>query len=135
MKIEIDYNGAYAVCKVDGKHIMQCDALTRGIALSAFSCIEQHVRREAQAKKEKRECVDLSHRVRVPVQRLDDGNYRIFYKNDKQMYIAGGYGKTPEEAKENFYFNLDDVRRNFKDSGRFFEELSFEFVVEEGVSM
>ena len=54
MKIEIDYNGAYAVCKVDGKYIMQCDPLTRGQALSAFSCIEQYVRREAQ--KEKREC-------------------------------------------------------------------------------
>lgn len=51
MKIEIEYNGSYAVCKVDGKHIMQCDSLTRGIALSAFSCIEQHVRREAQKEK------------------------------------------------------------------------------------
>lgn len=29
MKIEIDYHGSYAVCKVDGKHIMQCDPLTR----------------------------------------------------------------------------------------------------------
>ena len=34
MKIEIDYNGAYAVCKVDGKHIIQCDPLTRGQALN-----------------------------------------------------------------------------------------------------
>lgn len=51
MRIEIDYNGAYAVCKVDGKHIIQCDPLTRGQALSAFSCIEQHLRREAQMKK------------------------------------------------------------------------------------
>lgn len=132
MKIEIDYNGAYAVCKVDGKHIIQCDPLTRGQALSAFSCIEQHLRREAQADKEKKkkECVDLGCRVIVPVQRLDDGSYRIYYQNDKQMYIAGGYGKTPEEAKENFYFNLDDVRKYFKESGRFFEEFSFEFVVE-----
>lgn len=132
MKIEIDYNGSYAVCKVDGKHIMQCDALTMAITLSSFRCVERHVRREAQ---KKRECVDLSRRVRVPVQRLDDGNYRIFYKNDKQMYIACGYGKTPEEAKENFYDNLDCVRKDFKDCGRFFEELSFEFVAEEGVSM
>lgn len=130
MKIEIDYNGSYAVCKVDGKHILQCDSLTMAMALSSFRCVERHLRREAQAKKEKRECVDLSRRVRVPVQRLDDGNYRILYKNDKQMYIACGYGKTPEEAKENFYFNLDCVRKDFKDSGRFFEELSFEFVVE-----
>ena len=90
-----------------------------------------HLRREAQEKK--RECVDLGHRVRVPVQRLYDGNYRIFYKNDKQMYIACGYGKTPEEAKENFYYNLDCVRKDFKDSARFFEELSFEFVADEGV--
>lgn len=128
MKIEIDYNGSYAVCKVDGKHIIQCDPLTRGQALSAFRCVERHLRREAQEKK--RECVDLSRRVRVPVQRLDDGTYRIFYNNDKQMYIACGYGKTPEEAKEYFYYNLDCVRKDFKGCGRFFEELSFEFVAE-----
>lgn len=51
MKIEIDYNGSYAVCKVDGKHIAQCDALAIAHALSAFRCIERHVRREAQEKK------------------------------------------------------------------------------------
>lgn len=51
MKIEIDYNGSYAVCKVDGKQIMQCDALTMAMALSSFRCVEQHVRREAQQKK------------------------------------------------------------------------------------
>lgn len=38
MKIEIEYNGSYAVCKVDGKHIMQCDALTMAMALSSFRC-------------------------------------------------------------------------------------------------
>lgn len=47
MKIEIDYNGSYAICRVNGKYIHECDPLTRGQALSAFSCIEQHLRREA----------------------------------------------------------------------------------------
>ena len=28
MKIEIDYNGAYAICKVNGKYLYQCDSLT-----------------------------------------------------------------------------------------------------------
>lgn len=51
MKIEIDYNGSYAVCKVDGKHIAMCDALTMAHALSAFRCVERHLRREAQEKK------------------------------------------------------------------------------------
>lgn len=131
MRIEIDYKGSYAVCKVDGKHIMQCDALTRGIALSAFSCIEQHVRREAQNEKG-RKCVDLGRRVLVPVVRMYDKLYGIIYKNDKQEYIVRGYGNTPEEAKEDFYHNLDIVRKSFKYSCRFFEELSFEFTIEEG---
>ncbi len=51
MKIEIEYNGAYTICKVDGKHIAMCDALTMAHALSAFRCVEQHLRREAQEKK------------------------------------------------------------------------------------
>ena len=130
MKIEIDYNGSYAVCKVDGKHIMQCDALTMAMALSSFRCVERHVRREAQ-KEKGRKCVDLGRRVLVPVVRISNEVYRIFYKNDKQEYIACGYGTTPEEAKEDFYHNLDIVRKNFKDSCRFFEELSFEFTIED----
>ena len=46
MKIEIDYNGATAVCKVDGKYISNCDSLTRARTFSAFDTIEQHIRRE-----------------------------------------------------------------------------------------
>ena len=46
MKIEIDYNGATAVCKVDGKYISDCDSLTRARTFSAFDTIEQHIRRE-----------------------------------------------------------------------------------------
>lgn len=45
MRIEIEYNGSYAVCKVDGKYVQQCDSLTKAMVLSAFSCIEQDFRR------------------------------------------------------------------------------------------
>lgn len=45
-KIEIEYNGAYAVCKVDGKYLHQCDKETIIKALAAFNCIEQCVKRE-----------------------------------------------------------------------------------------
>lgn len=45
MKIEIEYKGSYAVCKVDGKYFQQCDSLTKAMVFSAFSCIEQDFRR------------------------------------------------------------------------------------------
>lgn len=48
MKIEIEYKGSYAVCKVNGKYFQQCDSLTKAMVLSAFSCIEQDFRRNAR---------------------------------------------------------------------------------------
>ena len=45
MHIEITYNGAYAVCIVDGKYFNDCDSLTKAKVLSAFGCIEQDFRR------------------------------------------------------------------------------------------
>lgn len=45
-KIEIEYNGAYAICKINGKYFNECDSLTKAKALGAFRCIEQdHYRR------------------------------------------------------------------------------------------
>ena len=51
MKIEIDYNGAYAVCRVNGKYLYQCDSLTIAQTFSAFRTIEQHFRREEKLPK------------------------------------------------------------------------------------
>ena len=45
-KIEIEYNGALAVCKVDGKYISQCNKETIIKVLSAFHCIEQSLKRD-----------------------------------------------------------------------------------------
>lgn len=45
-KIEIEYNGALAVCKVNGKYLYQCDKETIIRVLSAFHCIEQSVKRD-----------------------------------------------------------------------------------------
>ena len=49
MKIEIDYDGATAVCKVDGKYISDCDSLTRARTFSTFRTIEHHFRREEES--------------------------------------------------------------------------------------
>lgn len=35
-KIEIEYNGAYAICKINGKYFNECDSLTKAKALGAF---------------------------------------------------------------------------------------------------
>lgn len=51
-KIEIEYNGAYAICKVNGKYFNECDSFTKATALGAFRCIEQdHYRRARDCKK------------------------------------------------------------------------------------
>lgn len=50
-KIEIEYNGAYAICKVNGKYFNECESFTKAIALGAFRCIEQDHYRRANNKK------------------------------------------------------------------------------------
>ena len=61
MKIEIDYNGAFAVCNIElmeepGKIVNFNDADTKSqtYALSAFRTIEEHWRREKQLEKWKK---------------------------------------------------------------------------------
>lgn len=46
MKIEIEYNGTYAICKVDGKYFHERDSLTKAQVLNAFRTIEQQYRRD-----------------------------------------------------------------------------------------
>lgn len=51
-RIEIEYNGAYAICRVNGKYFNECDSLTKAKALGAFRCIKQdHYRRVNSQKK------------------------------------------------------------------------------------
>lgn len=57
MKIEIDYNGAFAVCKVtrfdnptEVVYFNDADRMTQIYALSAFDCIKQHFKRETKLK-------------------------------------------------------------------------------------
>jgi hypothetical protein len=40
MKIEIDWNGALACCKVDGKYFNDCERFDQVFCLSAFNCVE-----------------------------------------------------------------------------------------------
>ena len=50
MNIEISYNGAYAICKVDGKYFQELDGLTKAQVLNAFNTIEQQYRRDTKEK-------------------------------------------------------------------------------------
>lgn len=53
MKIEIEYNGAFATCKVNGEYLHQCDSLTIAQTFLAFKTIEQHFYREGKLPEEK----------------------------------------------------------------------------------
>lgn len=46
IEIEIKTNGAFEICKVNGKYISQCDKETIVRTLSAFRCIEQGLKRD-----------------------------------------------------------------------------------------
>ena len=48
MKIEIDWNGAFAVCKLDGKPFNSCDKKDQVFAFGAFMCIKNHWKREQE---------------------------------------------------------------------------------------
>ena len=51
MKIEIDWNGAFAICKLDGKPFNYCNTKYQTFALGAFLCIKEHWKREQELKK------------------------------------------------------------------------------------
>lgn len=48
MKIEIDYNGAFAICKIDGRPFNYCKHEDQVFCLSAFRCIKEHYKREVK---------------------------------------------------------------------------------------
>lgn len=54
MNIEIDYDGARAITKVNGKYLHQCDKLTKLLTFSAFRTIEQDYRKRESDNKLKR---------------------------------------------------------------------------------
>ena len=58
MKIEIDYCGAFAICKIEpmdepGKMVYfnEADINSQVYALSAFRCVKEHWQREQRLKK------------------------------------------------------------------------------------
>lgn len=46
MHIEIDYNGTYAICKVDGRPFNYCKHEDQIFALSAMRCVKEYYDRE-----------------------------------------------------------------------------------------
>ena len=59
MKIEIDYNGAFAVCRIEPMekpgtmvYFNEADTKSQTYALSAFRCIREHWQREKRLKQQ-----------------------------------------------------------------------------------
>lgn len=52
IEIEIKYNGAYSICKVNGKYFNECDSFTKAEAICALrSVIMDHYRRTESYKR------------------------------------------------------------------------------------
>ncbi len=79
MKIEIDYNGAFAVCRIEPMekpgtmvNFNEADTKSQTYALSAFRCIEEHWRREKQLEKYKQHPVmHIRQEFQVTMQNFD----------------------------------------------------------------
>ncbi len=79
MKIEINYNGAIAVCRIEpmgepGKMVNfnEADTNSQTYALDAFRCIEEHRRREKQSEQYKRHPVmHFRQEFQVTMQNFD----------------------------------------------------------------
>lgn len=79
MKIEIDYNGAFAVCRIEPMekpgtmvNFNEADAMSQTFALSAFRCIEEHWRREKQLEKYKQHpVIHIRQEFQVTMQNFD----------------------------------------------------------------
>ena len=46
--VEIDYNGSYAICTVNGKNFNECEHFDQVYALSAMRTVKEHYQREAK---------------------------------------------------------------------------------------
>ena len=51
MRIEIDYDGSVAACKVNGKLFDECSNIDKVFAMDAFRTIRRHYQREVSAEK------------------------------------------------------------------------------------
>ena len=50
MKIQIDYDGSIAICKIDGRPFNYCNKESQVLCLDAFRTIEEHWKRERKKK-------------------------------------------------------------------------------------
>lgn len=66
-------------------------------------------------------------KVKAIIERANDGNYSVYMNADNVSYLITGTGATAEDAIESFKENYEDMKRYYKEEGKKFVELEFEY--------
>ena len=66
-------------------------------------------------------------KVKAIIERANDGNYSVYMNADNVSYLITGTGATAAEAIESFKENYEDMKRYYKEEGKKFVELEFEY--------
>jgi hypothetical protein len=72
-------------------------------------------------------------KVKAIVEQGGDGTYGVYIDLDENRLNYGviGDGKTVKEAIADFYACYEDMRKSFQNDRKLFEEVEFEFCVEQ----
>ncbi len=65
--------------------------------------------------------------VQAIIERAGDGNYSVYMDADDMSYLVTGTGKTVDEAVECFKNGYEDMKKYYKEEGKEFEEVEFEY--------
>ncbi len=66
-------------------------------------------------------------KVTVIIERGNDGTYGAYLDENSLSYGLLGDGNTVDEAKEDFYNSYEEMKQYYKEEGKTFEEVEFEF--------
>lgn len=65
--------------------------------------------------------------VKAIIEKASDGRFSIYMDADDMDYMITGTGDTVQEAMETFKDGYEDMKRYYKEEGKDFEEVSFDF--------
>ncbi len=66
-------------------------------------------------------------KVKAIIERANDGSYSVYMDSDSTDYMITGTGQTAEEAIRLFRGGYEDTKRYYREEGKDFKEVEFEF--------
>lgn len=66
--------------------------------------------------------------IKAIIERAPDGNFSIYHESGTLPYLITGEGASLEEAMRMFTEGYEDMRAFYKEQGKKFEEVRFEYV-------